>query len=45
MPPEGKPIETETIQALRLWIEAGHPGPSDEKPEDDPLSHWAFLPP
>ena len=45
MPPEGKPIETETIQALRMWIEAGHPGPSDEKPEDDPLSHWAFLPP
>jgi len=45
MPPEGKPIETETIQALRVWIEAGHPGPSDEKPEEDPLSHWAFLPP
>ncbi|MDA7652962.1 DUF1549 domain-containing protein, partial [bacterium] len=45
MPPEGKPIETETIQALRMWIGAGHPGPSDEKPEDDPLSHWAFLPP
>ena len=45
MPPEGKPIKKATIKAIQTWIEAGSPGPEDEKPEDDPLSHWAFTPP
>lgn len=45
MPPEGKPVEEATIQAIREWITAGAPLPDHEIPEQDPLDHWAFKPP
>ena len=45
MPPEGKPLTPEQVALLRRWVEAGAPGPADEKPEADPKSHWAFQPP
>jgi len=45
MPPEGKPVEAQTIQAIRQWIAAGAPMPEHELPEQDPLDHWAFKPP
>jgi hypothetical protein len=45
MPPEGKPVTEETIRAIQAWIEAGAPVPEREIPEDDPLNHWAYIPP
>ncbi len=42
MPQEGPPLHAEEIEAIREWIAAGMPVPADEKPEDDPASHWAF---
>lgn len=42
MPPEGKPLEPETIAAIRKWIEAGAPVPENELGEEDPKAHWAF---
>jgi hypothetical protein len=44
MPPEGKPLTAEQIASLKLWIEQGAKGPSDEKQEEDPAKHWAFQP-
>ncbi|MFO0877788.1 MAG: PSD1 and planctomycete cytochrome C domain-containing protein [Gemmataceae bacterium] len=45
MPPQGEPLHPEQIDALRTWIRAGMPGPTDEKPEPNPLDHWAFRKP
>ncbi len=45
MPPEGKPVEPETIDAIRNWIQQGAPIPTGEPPEQDPLEHWAFQSP
>lgn len=42
MPPEGEPLKADEIEAIRKWIGGGAPGPSDEKLEADPRSHWAF---
>lgn len=42
MPQEGPPLHAEEIEAIQEWIAAGMPVPVDEKPEDDPASHWAF---
>jgi len=44
MPPkhEGETFNPAQVQILREWIEAGAPGPADEKPEADPREHWAF---
>ncbi len=44
MPPEGEPLTPEQQASLRRWIEAGAEGPADEKPQQDPGSHWAFQP-
>ncbi len=45
MPPEGKPLTTEQIEALRRWISAGATPPEGETPEPDPREHWSFQPP
>ena len=42
MPPEGEPLSTEEIKAIKTWIAAGSPAPKNEQAESDPLSHWAF---
>ena len=44
MPPEGEPLTSDEISALRAWITAGATGPSDEPPQSDPRAHWAFQP-
>jgi mono/diheme cytochrome c family protein len=45
MPPEGKPLTPEQIAIISKWIEEGAKAPADEKPEEDPRKHWAFLKP
>ncbi len=45
MPPEGEPLSAEQIAAIRQWIAQGAASPADERPEADPLSHWAFQKP
>jgi hypothetical protein len=45
MPPEGPPLTSEEIATLSAWIKAGAIAPDDEKPQDDPASHWAFRAP
>jgi hypothetical protein len=42
MPQEGKLLTAEEIELLKAWIAAGAHAPSDEQPEPDPKSHWAF---
>ena len=45
MPPQGKPLTAEQIQAIKHWIAQGAPSPSAERPDTDPRSHWAFRSP
>ncbi|HET6426552.1 MAG TPA: DUF1549 domain-containing protein, partial [Planctomycetaceae bacterium] len=45
MPPEGEPLKSAEIAALRRWIADGAKAPADEKPERDPRDHWAFQRP
>jgi hypothetical protein len=45
MPPEGRPLSEKQIALLKAWIDRGAPAPADEKPEEDPLRHWAFRKP
>ncbi|QDU36354.1 Chromosome partition protein Smc [Maioricimonas rarisocia] len=45
MPPEGKPLTAEQIDLIRRWIAQGAQAPADERPEEDPRRHWAFVPP
>ncbi len=47
MPPEGEGamLTPEQVEKLRAWIAAGAPGPAEEKPEEDPRTHWAYQPP
>jgi hypothetical protein len=42
MPQEGKLLTAEEIELLKTWIAAGATAPTDEQPEPDPKSHWAF---
>ena len=42
MPPEGRPVSKETIEAIRNWITNGATVPPNETGEDDPARHWAF---
>lgn len=42
MPPEGEPLSPTEIALISAWIKAGAVAPEDEKPQDDPASHWAF---
>lgn len=47
MPPEGEGamLTAEQVAKLREWVAAGAPAPTQEKPEDDPRTHWAYQPP
>ncbi len=47
MPPtsEGDGLKKSEIALIRLWLDQGAAGPTDEKPEADPKDHWAFRPP
>lgn len=45
MPPEGDPLSVEEIAVVRRWIQEGAKSPADEKPEPNPLDHWAFRKP
>ena len=45
MPPEGEPLKSEQITALRNWIAQNAQAPTDEQPERDPRDHWAFKAP
>ena len=45
MPPEGKPLGARQIGIIRNWISQGAKSPENERPEDDPRSHWAFQKP
>ncbi len=45
MPPEGKPLTDDEIGKLEAWIDSGAVAPLDEKPQQDPLQHWAFQQP
>jgi hypothetical protein len=45
MPPEGAPLTVQEVDTLSAWIESGARTPEDEKPQDDPASHWAFRRP
>jgi hypothetical protein len=45
MPPEGAPLTAQEIAAIAAWIKAGAITPDDERPQEDPRSHWAFRAP
>ena len=47
MPPEGEGSMLTPLQVdqLRAWIADGAPAPAQEKPEDDPRTHWAYQSP
>lgn len=45
MPPEGRALSEEDIQAIVQWIQDGAIAPNDEQPQADPLRHWAFQAP
>ena len=42
MPPEGHALTQVQVKAITDWITAGALAPEGERPEDDPLEHWAF---
>ena len=42
MPPEGHALTQVEVKAITDWITAGALAPEGERPEDDPLEHWAF---
>lgn len=42
MPPEGHALSPDQVNVIVEWIAAGAPAPDGERPEDDPLEHWAF---
>ncbi|MEM7558311.1 MAG: DUF1549 domain-containing protein, partial [Planctomycetota bacterium] len=44
MPPEGEPLSPEQLSRFRQWIKDGARAPTDEQPQADPNSHWAFQP-
>jgi mono/diheme cytochrome c family protein len=45
MPPEGEPLTSAEVETIRAWIAGGAGSPDDERPQEDPRSHWAFRPP
>src|SRR5262249_872267 len=45
MPSEGKPLTDKQVALLKAWIEQGAAAAPDEKPEEDPRKHWAFVEP
>ncbi|MEC8555015.1 MAG: DUF1553 domain-containing protein [Planctomycetota bacterium] len=44
MPPEGEPLSPEQLSRFRQWIEERAIAPTEEQPQADPNSHWAFQP-
>ncbi|MEO2017630.1 MAG: DUF1549 domain-containing protein, partial [Fuerstiella sp.] len=44
MPPEGEPLSLEQIARFRMWLSGGATGPTDEQPQANPKTHWAFQP-
>ena len=42
MPPEGHALTQVQVKSITDWITAGALAPEGERPEDDPLEHWAF---
>jgi len=44
MPAEGPPLSARQIEILVRWINDGAHSPDDERPQADPLQHWAFQP-
>jgi len=44
MPPEGKPLKSQEIAAIRGWISADLPAPAHEQSEVNPKDHWSFQP-
>lgn len=45
MPPEGKGLSAEQVEALRRWISDGLTAPPEEQPLPDPRRHWSFQSP
>ena len=44
MPPEGEPLSPEQIERVKAWLSEGATAPTDEQPQTNPKSHWAFQP-
>lgn len=45
MPPEGDPLDADSIQLLKDWIDQGATWPaSEDEGEDERFQHWAFQP-
>jgi mono/diheme cytochrome c family protein len=45
MPPKGEPLTADQVRIIKTWIAQGATSPGDERPEQDPRSHWAFRKP
>lgn len=47
MPPagQGTPPDAAEITLIRKWIEQGARAPADEKPQEDPRTHWSYQSP
>ncbi len=47
MPPEGEGsmLNADEVTKVKAWLAAGAKGPSDEVPEPDPRTHWAYQVP
>lgn len=52
MPPGGKKLRTEDLEAIEIWIQQGAKtarpepeNPDEAKFTEEELSHWAFMPP
>ncbi|MFO0846858.1 MAG: DUF1549 domain-containing protein, partial [Gemmataceae bacterium] len=45
MPRDGEPLTDKQIDTIRAWIHQGMKAPASERPEPDPLAHWAFRKP
>ena len=44
MPPEGRPLPADKVEALRRWISSGAAYPRDEAVPRTPAEHWSFQP-
>src|SRR5689334_13339324 len=45
MPPEGAPLTSDEIAAIKAWLAGGAKAPENEQPELDPRQHWAYQSP
>jgi len=44
MPPAGEPLSPGQIERVTAWLSNGINAPTDEQPQTNPKSHWAFQP-